>query len=441
MRTPRRAALCSLAALGLLLTACTAGGGDSSAAAAPDANTPVTLTVWSPFADRELGVLKSVFDAYHAKHPNVTINSVGSQDDDKITAAIRSGNPPDVAVSFTADNVGQFCTSGAFADLKPYIDRDKVDLTQIPKAVLDYTQYQGQRCAMPMLSDVYGLYYNKDMFAAAGISSPPKTMSQLLDDAKKLTVRNPDGSIKVAGFVPQVGFYENQPTGIAVNFGAQWMDSNGKSDLAKDPQWTAAFNWVKQMTDFYGWNNLNKFTSGLGQEFSADNAFESGKVAMAFDGEYRTAFISGDKSGVHYDTAPFPVADNKPELYGGGFTTGTILGIPRGAKNAGAAWDLIKYLSTDTGAEVALANGLNNVPTINSALTSPDLKLPAQFKTFLTIAANPHLESNPGSPNGGAYIKNATDLFNSWQSGTVSDLPAELSKLDKSIDDAKALGK
>ena len=40
------------------------------------------------------------------------------------------------------------------------------------------------------------------MFAKAGITEPPKTMTELMADAKKLTVRNPDGSIKVAGFVP-----------------------------------------------------------------------------------------------------------------------------------------------------------------------------------------------------------------------------------------------
>ena len=64
-----------------------------------------------------------------------------------------------------------------------------------------------------MLTDAYGLYYNKDMFAKAGIAGPPKTMTELMADAKKLTVRNADGSIKIAGFVPLIpGRSSTRPT-------------------------------------------------------------------------------------------------------------------------------------------------------------------------------------------------------------------------------------
>ncbi|MFI9384088.1 ABC transporter substrate-binding protein [Kutzneria sp. NPDC052558] len=446
MRTPRRAALsraatCSVGALVLLLSACTAGGGGSSGAqAAPGADQKVTLTVYSNFADRELGILNKVLDGFHSAHPNITINSQGSQDDDKITQSIRGGNPPDVAISFSTDNIGQFCSSGAWQDLKPYLDRDKVDLTQIPKAVQDYTEYNGTRCAMPMLADVYGLYYNKDLFAAHGITAPPKTTSELLEDTKKLTEFNPDGSIKVAGFIPQFGFYANHPQVWAPQFGAKWLDSNGKSGLAGDPAWTEMFTFQKQLVDFYGWDKLQKFTAGLGQEYSPDHAFNKGQVAMMFDGEYRTAFLKSDAPNVNYDTAPSPVADDKSDLYGGGYTTGTIIGIPKGVKNAGASWELIKYLSTDTNALVQLANGLGNVPSTKAALHSPDLKLPAQFNTFLKVFDNPNLANNPASPNGGAYLKTVEDLGSSWQSGTVKDLHAAFAQADKTIDDAKALG-
>ena len=90
MRTPRRAALaraatCSAGALVLLLSACTAGGGTTGAQDAPTADQKVSLTVYSAFADRELGILNKVLDGFHAAHPNITINSQGSQDDDKIT--------------------------------------------------------------------------------------------------------------------------------------------------------------------------------------------------------------------------------------------------------------------------------------------------------------------------------------------------------------------
>lgn len=442
MRNPAspapRAALILVSA-GVLAAACTAGGGGATQpAAAPDDSKPVTVQVWSDFADRELGVVQQALDAYHAKHPNVTIQNQGSQDDDKITQAIRGGNPPDVAISFTTDNIGQFCSSAAWQDLKPYVERDKVNLDDIPQAVRDYTSFNGTRCALPMLADVYGLFYNKDLFAQAGISGPPKSVAELTEDAKKLTVRNPDGSIKVAGFLPQTGFYAFKPQIIAPEFGARWVGSDGKSDLAKDPAWAEMFRWQKDLIDFYGWDNLQKFTAGLGQEYSADNAFQAGKVAMAIDGEFRTAFIADQAPKLNYGTAPAPTS--KPELYGGGYTTGTIIGIPKGAKNPGAAWELVKYLATDTDALVGMANGLHNVPSTKASLSSPKLALGDQFKTFLDVFADKNLQSNPASTIGDQYLKFVSDFGNSWQSGQVGDLAGGLANLDKQIDDAKALG-
>jgi multiple sugar transport system substrate-binding protein len=429
-----------IATAGVLAAACTAGGGGSTQpAAAPGSDQPVSIQVWSNFSDRELGLVQKNLDAYHAKHPNVTIDNQGSQDDDKITQSIRSGNPPDVAISFTTDNIGQFCSSGAWQDLKPYIDRDKYNLDEIPQAVRNYTEYNGNRCSLPMLADVYGLYYNKDQFAAAGLSGPPKTTADLLEYAKKLTVKNPDGSIQVAGFLPQMGFYAFKPQIIAPMFGAQWIDKDGKSSIGKDQGWKDLFEWQKQLVDFYGWDNLQKFTAGLGQEYSADMGFHAGKVAMALDGEYRTAFLADQTPDLKYGTAPVPTS--KTDLYGGGYTTGTIIGIPKGAKNPGAAWELVKYLTSDTDALVDLANGLHNVPSTKTSLTSTRLALGEQFKPFLEVFANKNLASNPASNIGDQYLKLVSDFGSSWQSGTVTDLSGGLTALDKQIDDAKALGK
>ena len=65
----------------------------------------------------------------------------------------------------------------------------------------------------------------------------------------------------------------------------------------------------------------------MGDEFSADNDFQHGKVAMMLDGEWRIAFIDADKPELDFGTAPFPVADDKQNRYGGGYVTGNIIGI------------------------------------------------------------------------------------------------------------------
>jgi multiple sugar transport system substrate-binding protein len=416
------------------LAACSGtSGASTSLSPSPSSGDKITLTVWSGFADRELGVLNDVLDGFHKTHPNITIQSVGSQDDDKIEQSIRGGNAPDVAISGNANALGQYCKSKAFIDLSGYIARDDVKMSDIPQAVQDYTSYQGIRCAMPMLADDYGLYYNKDLFAKAGITAPPKTMSELEADAKKLTEYNPDGSIKVAGFVPTIGFYNNRLDVWAPQWGAAWQTKDGKSNLSSTA-WQNLFAWQKEMTAVYGQDKLTAFTSAAGQKYSADNAFQTGQIAMMFDGEFRTGFIDDQAPNITYGTAPLPVSDDRASSYGGSDVGGNIVGIPKNAKNVGAAWELVKYLSTDTKAEVALANGLKNVPTTLSAIKSPDLQFTGTLEPFLGIFSSKYSTSLPPTPNGGAFLTTALTFAQKWQTGGVTDLKAGLKSTDDQID-------
>jgi multiple sugar transport system substrate-binding protein len=410
------------------------GGGGSKTAAAADLGKPVTLTVWSGFSERELKIWNSVLDGFHRLHPAVKIKSVGAVDNNKIVAAIRGGNPPDVALSFETDKTGAFCSSGGWLDLTSYIQRDHVNVGQFPPAVQNYTRYQEKRCALPDLADVYGLYYNKAMFQRAGIGSPPKTFSELAADAKKLTQRNPDGSIKVAGYIPFEGFYENAAAHEGPLFGAQWTDAAGKSTLATSRGWASWLQWDKQLIDWYGYDKLRRFVAGTGQEFSASNAFESGKVAMILDGEYRTAFVKAEHPSLDYGTAPMPVDDSQPQLYGGGYIVGNTLGIPKGAGHTAAAWELIKYLATNTQALTKLAEGLGNVPTTPASSKATNLNADPHFQPFLKIFTDPHTATNPIVASGDADQLLFHAFIEKWEAGKVGNLQSGLQGVDKQID-------
>jgi len=94
---------------------------------------------------------------------------------------------------------------------------------------------------LPFMTDTFGLYYNTDMFDAAGLTEPPKTTDELVDYAKQLTQFNSDGSIKVAGFVPDTRYYCCALTAVnlAYMFNAKWLDDSGQAAFASDPQWAA----------------------------------------------------------------------------------------------------------------------------------------------------------------------------------------------------------
>ena len=156
---------------------------------------------------------------------------------------------------------------------------------------------------------------------------------------------------------------------------------------------------------------------------------------MALDGEWRNAMIGNEAKGLDYGTAPLPVADDKPDLYGSGFTAGTVIGVPKGAKNPQAAWELVKYLTTDTDALVTLSNALRNVPTTKASMESPDLEKDANFQTFLDVFAHPKTSTMPSNVNSAFNQDTLQEFFVRWEKGSVKDLDAGLAEVDKRIDD------
>ena len=426
----RRVAIAGLVLL-VLSASVIAGCGGSSESSSGSAD----LTLWTGFTDRELGVMQDVVADFEKTHPDIHVKVVGGISDDKIVAAIRGGNAPDVAHSFDAGAyTGAYCSNGAWIDLADYMNQDGLSDDVFPEVPRQYSQFEGTRCALPMLADVYGLYYNKDLFAKAGLDGPPQNVSQLMDYAKKLTERNPDGSLKVVGLDPFDGFYENVAAHWAPQWGVDWVDESGKSNLAAQPGWADMLRWQKELIDWYGYDNLVRWQASAGDEFSAQNAFERGKLAMNLDGEWRVAFVKAEHPELNFGTAPLPVDDAQPDLDGSGYTSGSIIGIPKTSGHKDEAWQLLKYLATDTGALVKMTNGIRNVPTTTAALESPDVKPDEAFNIFLDIFGNPNTRTTPITLVGSANQDLVDAFVTKYQAGKVDDLEGGLADLDQQID-------
>ncbi|MBM2617244.1 ABC transporter substrate-binding protein [Actinoplanes sp. LDG1-06] len=434
-RFPR--ALFALITAASLAAACTPAPKETKIAD-PGTEVAGTVELWHFFTEREADAIDQVVKDFEAAHPKIKVTVKSGQDDSKVTQAIGAGNGPDVGLSYSTDVVGKFCASGAWVDLKQYIDRDKVDLNQLNATTRSYTEYQGKRCAMPFLADAYGMFYNKDLFAKAGLSAPPKTLDELTAYAKKLTVKNADGSLKTVGFLPLYDFYENAASHLAPAVGAKWLTDDGKSAVGSDPAWKTLMTWQKQLVDWYGYENLTKFRASLGDEYSADNAFQKGQVAINIDAEYRLAFVKDQTPNLKYGVAPIPTSD--PARYGGGYVTGNIVGISKNAKNPEAAWELIKYLTTNDKAIVKLSGLLKNIPTTTASIADPGLNADADFKTFIDIFTNPNSSTTPPSASGPAYQETFGQFLNSYQAGKVKDLDAGLAGADKQINSVMTLG-
>ncbi|MCX4433912.1 MULTISPECIES: ABC transporter substrate-binding protein [Streptomyces] len=428
-------ALAASASLALLTTACT---GQSSSGPSDDASKDTTINFWHAWsAPGEIAGVKALVAGFEKAHPNIHVNIVANMTDDKINQALRSGGDkaPDVISSFTTNNVGKFCSSGALVDLNPFFKKAGIDpATTFPKAMNEYTQFDGNRCSVPLLGDAYGLYYNKDAFKKAGISSPPKTWSEFEADAKKLTVSKGD-SYSQLGFMPNYHGWESTTEHYFGQFSPTYFDSSGKSNLAKDPAFTAGFTLQKKLVDeLGGYQKLEKYRSKLGDEWGTRHPFHTGQVAMQLDGEWRLGMAEEAKPDFEIGVAPLPVPDDRADQYGKGYITGTIAGIAATSKKRNAAWELVKYMTTDTDAVVGFANAIHNVPSTLAALKSPKLKYDPRFKTFLDIASNPNSTTTPASINGGTYLVTIQQFGYDYESGKAKDLKAGLQKTAAQID-------
>ena len=224
------------------LAACSSGSGtDTGAAPAPAASatadkTPVTITLWSGFTDRELGVMGAAVKQFETSHPWITVKNVGAQDDDKIVKAIRGRQR---ARRRPLVHRGQ----DRFVLRQQGLDRPR----PVHRARQGRPVGRPQGLAGPTPSSTASAARCRRWPTSTGSTTTPpcsrrpatpsrrRRPTELLDMAVKLTTYNPDGSIKVAGFVPLWGFYEMAPAHVAPLWGAAWANADGKSNFAADP--------------------------------------------------------------------------------------------------------------------------------------------------------------------------------------------------------------
>jgi sn-glycerol 3-phosphate transport system substrate-binding protein len=173
-----------------------------AATTAPSTGAAVELTFYYPVA--VAGPITQVIDGYIAKfeaaNPNIKVKAVlsGSYGDTltKIQTAIKGGGtPPDVAVLLSTDLY-------SLVDAKAIIPLDDfITAAGGASATADYfpaylanSTYQGHTWSLPFQRSIPVLFYNKDLFTAAGLdpNKPPSNYQEMVADAQKLT--KPDGS-------------------------------------------------------------------------------------------------------------------------------------------------------------------------------------------------------------------------------------------------------
>lgn len=301
--------------------------------------------------------------------------AVPSQDPVKILASIESGNPPDlVMLGYVRPD---WLQQGAAMPLDSYMKSSHFNLGKFTDAAWNQGYMNGHYYTMTAEQDALVLLYNKDLFKAAGLdpNKPPQTLSQLLADAKKLTLYNKDGSIKQLGLLPAStngygggGADYYQLWGNI--FGGQWYDAAHKKITATDPANIQGLTFLANFWKQYGPSKLDRFQSGFGTYLGPTDPFAQGKIAMLIDGDWwPTDLPKGGKLTLsNLGGAYIPYPDSKPQLGHISAVFGDVMFIPKGSKHPDQAWKFINWYMNSEREQLNLPQTLTGYPLLKSAL-------------------------------------------------------------------------
>lgn len=177
---------------------------------------PVTLTFWNGFTSTDGDVLQQIVNDFNESNEyNVTIEMDAmpwATFNEKLPAAIASGNAPDFVLCSTGYYV-PYVESGSFQDVSDFYELPGVDKADFDPNIVDLLYYDDLCVGIPMQVISHYLYWDKDLYAAAGLDpeTPPKTWEEIMKNAEILT----DKSKNQYGFnvptdnnvVPQYAMY------------------------------------------------------------------------------------------------------------------------------------------------------------------------------------------------------------------------------------------
>jgi raffinose/stachyose/melibiose transport system substrate-binding protein len=369
------------AAAALALAAC-GGSAAGSGAGSSNSGSHVTLTWWHNGSTQPLrGVWQQVASAYHAAHPSVALSIDPIQSNDfktKMPLALKSNNPPDIFQQWGGGQEGTQLQSGKLENLSPMVQSWVGQLGSAAKG----WQVNGQQYGLPYDLHVVGFWYRKDLFAKAGITSPPTTLPQLNSDVSKLKAHH------IAPIA--VGSKDQWPDAFWWEYFALRECSPATLQQAMKAVNLSASCFLKAGADLTTFMKTNPFQSGFLATPSQTGAGSSagmvanGKAAMELQGDWETIVtpaLTSDKQLISkLGWFPFPSvpggAGNATTVLDGGDGFSCTTGAPEPQ-----CADFLKYIDSVPVQKklVSQANvGLPANPGAQSALTNPALKTALQ---------------------------------------------------------------
>ncbi|HAF71507.1 MAG: ABC-type sugar transport systems permease component [Acetothermia bacterium 64_32] len=295
------------------------------------------ITFWHYWDGANLQALQSLIKQYEEAHPGITIEAVfvpGAELLTKLQTAIISGKTPTIAI---ADLIAMptLVRSGALIPLDEYIEQTDIDMNDFFEGPLAYGSYEGRFYSLPVSASNLGLFWNKNLFKAAGLDPerPPRTWEELVEFGR--IIKEKTG---------KWGYELYTAGGEGTTW--QWqvfLWSAGGEFLSEDLS-APAFNSEAGVRALQFWVDL--IHTYQISPLAPWGLFGRGEAAMVMDGSWMTQFFPMQVN-FELGAAPFPYpADGEPATNMGGEQIFIFKGDPDLQQ---VAWDFITWF---TGTEI-----------------------------------------------------------------------------------------
>lgn len=363
----------------------------------------VTIEFWHAMGG-ELGeVVDELVARYNDSQDHVVVNATfqGSYDDtyNALLASFETDTAPNIVQNFDLASQTMIDT-GRLIPAYQLMEADGYDPSVFVPAVRDYYSDENGMVAMAFNSSTPILYYNKDIFAEAGVSPPPEgeswSFSEMLDACDTI---QESGAAESCIALGQVGWYFEQI--LANSGGLYYNNNNGRTGRATEVEFNKGTG--VEVFDFLTGLVANGYSPNLGNTWTdTDTVFLSGEAAMEFDS---TSGAGGLQDGAEFEvgTMFIPYADSA------GDRNGVIIGgaalwlIDSGddAQNA-AAWDFMKFMAEED-QQVTWHTGTGYFPVRTDISGNADLTTfwdeNPNFVTAISQLETTKTTLDDGSPN------------------------------------------
>jgi ABC-type glycerol-3-phosphate transport system substrate-binding protein len=368
------------------------GSSSGSSAAAP---APAKLTVWRMGASvpSQVTWMNGIVKQFHKQFPQYSHTKVvvdwipWTNRTTDWTNALSSGKGgPDITELGNTDTPG-VAAEGALANITSEV-KAWTSGSDIIAGNLANDTVSGSNYAVPWFGGVRGIWYRKDQFAAAGITSTPTTWAELVTDAKKLMAKYPgtyglgapsDYTNAIVSFIWGAGGQ------VAVQKGGKWV-----AEL-NTPQSEAGIKFYSDLllsdhvspSKYIGETELGApgATSG-----GSDEDFAKGTLDMYIDGPWAQSSLEAVSTKYQSQWASFPIPSENGPNPAPAFAGGSDLGVWAKSPNKTAAWDLVSVMDSPSNA-TTFANLQGFFPEFTSSLSGGKYSGSAVMSGFAKAAA------------------------------------------------------